>query len=101
LSRLPERTQSIAKTIVAYVAESTTSEYPYLQVVDAMRAPELDVEGVTSRERSDAYGALRNERIIEEDSPHGRVRIRVPLTAAALRVEGPKLRREALIALQD
>lgn len=101
LGRLDDRIHAIAKIIVAHVAESTTSEFPWLQVADALRAPELEVAAVTSRDRSEAFSALKYEHIIEEDAAGVRVRVRVPLTAAALRAEGPRLRRESVIVLED
>ena len=80
----------IAQVILAHIAECTTVDFPWLSRADAVAAPGL--LSVPASARHEALNALEQELAIETEKNPPRVRIRVPLTAAALREDGPALR---------
>jgi hypothetical protein len=95
LLRLPRRTQGLAQLILVHIAERTTPDYAWEPVANAVASEELP-GGVSRNEALEALKRLEEERVITWDRGSGsRVRITVPLTAAALRQEVLLLRDEA------
>ncbi|WP_437815127.1 ATP-binding protein [Sorangium sp. So ce1078] len=94
LKRLTPRVQAIAKLILVQVAQRTTPEYPWLSIADGSAG--ADLRDTYDVERLDAFKALTGEGALEVDGRTGspRVRIRIPLTASALRQDATLLREE-------
>ncbi|MDI1484379.1 AAA family ATPase [Polyangium sp. y55x31] len=95
LKRVSTRTRAIAKILLTQIAQRTTPEYPWLLLTDAIDASELRAVG--DARRLDALKALDSEGALEIDRGAGipRVRIRVPLTAAAVREDAVLIRQGA------
>jgi hypothetical protein len=100
LAALPVRTQSLAKLILVHVAERTTPEYPWESVANAT-AMEVLPRGVTRSDALEALKRLEEERVVTRDKSRSRVRITVPLTAAALRQDIVPLREEAVQSFES
>jgi hypothetical protein len=99
LLRLPRRTQALAKLILVHVAERTTPDFPWEPVASATAAEGIPSD-VSRNEALEALKRLEEERVITWDRGSlSRVRISVPLTAAALRQEVVWLRDEAVQVL--
>lgn len=92
-SRLPLSKQIAVKLVLAYIGAQTSREYPWLsrEVIDLAELPKL-----IDQERHEALTFLERERVIDVDRRGSRVRIVVPLTAAAIREAAPILREEAV-----
>lgn len=99
LARLDDRSQAIAKTVLARLAQRVTVEFPWLPVTTALSAPEL-VGATDERERRAAIQNLEKEQIVLVDRKESRVRIRTPITAAALRDRALSIMEEALLTLR-
>ncbi|MBL4844678.1 MAG: SEC-C domain-containing protein [Planctomycetes bacterium] len=92
LERLNPRRQAVAKAVLANVAERTTADYQWLKTeVLLAETKALDLD---EREPIDAINDLTNDGAIEHDRKADRVRIRIPLTATALREDAAELRRQ-------
>ena len=100
LGRLDDRSQAIAKTILARLAQRVTVEFPWLPVTTALSAPEL-VSTTDERERRAAIQNLEKEQIVVIDRKESRVRLRTPITAAALRDRALSIMEEALLTLRS
>jgi hypothetical protein len=100
LAALPVKTQSLAKLILVHVAERTTPEYPWESVANVMSMEALP-HGVTRNDALEALKRLEEERVVTRDKNRSRVRITVPLTAAALRQEIVPLREEAIQSFES
>jgi hypothetical protein len=98
--RLPPRTRAIVKLLLTYIAEQTSPEYPWLarETIDATDLPQA-----TEKERMDALAFLEKEKVVDHDRKSGRnaVRIKVPLTASAVRETALSIREEALRELRQ
>ena len=84
LARLPVKTQALACLILVHIAERTTPEYPWESVANAT-ATEVLPDNVPRSDGLEALKRLEEERVVTRDKSRSRVRITVPLTAAALR----------------
>lgn len=102
LARLPVKTQALAKLILVHIAERTTPEYTW-ELVANVTAAEVLPSNVKRSDGLEALKRLEEERVVSRDRNGSRVRITVPLTAAALRQDIVPLREEALqsFELQD
>lgn len=98
--RLPPRTRAIVKLVLAHIAEQTSPDYPWLarEAIDAVDLPQA-----TEKDRHDALAFLEKEAVIDIDRKSGRsaVRIKVPLTASAVRETALSTREEALRELRQ
>ena len=92
LDRLHDYRPFAARILLAHIASLTTPESPWISWNAAADAPEL--RRLPLAERLEVLKLLENDQILESDD-RGMVRIRVPLTAAALRVDGHTLRQKA------
>jgi len=95
LKRVEPRARAIAKLLFAQIAQRTTTEYPWLSTAEAIDVS--DLRGAGEAERLDALTILNREGAIELDHMAGipRVRIRIPLTAAAVRENAVLIRQDA------
>ena len=100
LSALPVKTQALAKLILVHIAERTTPEYPWELVSNATETEALP-RSVTRNDALEALKRLEEERVVSRDKSRSRVRITVPLTAAALRQEIVPLREEAIQSFES
>lgn len=100
LRRLSARLQAVAQLLLLQVAQRTTREYPWLSVADVGEG--ADLRGVDGAEIVQAQRALVDEDVLDVDGRTGtpRFRIRVPLTASALRQDATVLRQESKQKLQ-
>ncbi len=99
LKRLPRQDQHVAKIILANIAATTTQEYEWTTKREAIDVPEL--VGIDPSKRYNMLRALTDERAIVSDEKNSTVKIRVPVTAAALREDSDKIRHEAASFLED
>jgi hypothetical protein len=99
LKRLPAYSQALAKITLAHIAERTSTNHPWLQKWTAVAAPDA-VTLTRDEERWSALATLENERVLETDSTRSQVRIRVPLTASAIREHGYMIRQAAVRTLK-
>ena len=96
LLRLPRRTRALAQLILVHIAERTTPDYAWESVANVTVAEDLPRD-VSRNEALEGLKRLEEERVITWDRRSGsRVRITVPLTAAALRQEVLLLRDDAV-----
>src|SRR5262249_14199003 len=79
LERLPKRLQAIAQTLLAYLAQRTTAEFPWLSRSHALEPPKI-VRQTSEEERHSALVYLERERAVELDPDRNQARVRVPLT---------------------
>jgi len=100
LAALPVKTQSLAKLILVHVAERTTPEYPWESVANVLSMEALP-RGATRNDALEALKRLEEDRVVTRDKSRSRVRITVPLTAAALRQEIVPLREEAIQSFES
>lgn len=101
LAKLPKSMQSVAKLAFAHLASRTTTEYPTRPLNELLDAPELLDEKVRGL-RDTAISHLQKEQAITVDTHRGieRVRISVPLTAAAVRWDAQLIRQQSLAELR-
>jgi hypothetical protein len=97
LAHLPVRKRAVAKVLLTHIAERTSTDYPELAKWVAVEPPEL-LRISTEQERQAALTILIQEGALEFNATNSHLRIRVPLTAAALRANAI---RERDLALQE
>jgi hypothetical protein len=97
LAHLPVRQRVVAKVLLTHIAQRTSTDYPELVKWEATQAPEL-LRVSTEQERQAALRILEQEGAIAFNAGSSHLRIRVPLTAAALRSNAV---RERELALQE
>lgn len=94
-SRLPGRLAALCKIMFAHISQHTTVEFPWLHQSRAVHVPGLPA-GISESERLDAIMCLEREFALEIDRQNARCRVRVPLTAAAMREVAVVVREDAL-----
>lgn len=99
LKRLPRVDQNISKILLANIAATTTQEYAWTTKREAIDVPEL--VSVDLGKRYAMLLALAKERAIDVNDKNGTVKIRVPVTAAALREDSDKIRHEASSLIEE
>lgn len=101
LAKLPKAMQAVAKLAFAHLASRTTTEYPTRPLSELLDAPELLDEKARGL-RDAALSHLQKEQAIMVDSHRGieRVRISVPLTAAAVRWDAQVIRQQSMAELR-
>jgi hypothetical protein len=99
LERLPERRQACAKALLATIAQRTSRESPWLLRWVALEHPGL-AQRTSEELRQEALKALLDERLLELDSRRSKVRIRVLLTAEAIRRDASEILERAFSQLR-
>jgi AAA ATPase domain len=91
-SRLSGERPSAVKLLLSFIAAQTSLDYPWLSRGD------IDAADIMASEfdRHEALAFLEKEHVIEIDRKSSRVRISVPITAAAVREDALMIREEAL-----
>jgi len=86
--------------LLSHIAQRVTTEFPWLATGVAINSPDI-LRLTDERERLGALKNLEKEGALEIDKIAGRVRIRVPLTADAVRAHAIVIRQEAIIDLRS
>lgn len=97
LARLEIRDRAAAKILLANIALRTTRDYPRLSIDEAIDHP--DVRSLTEAKRMEILRSLRDVAAVLLDSSS--VRIRIPLTAAALRHDAQELIHDGAVHLRS
>lgn len=99
LKYLPVDQQLAAKIILCRISQQTTAELPWMQRLEAIGDPVL-----ISFKKSTLLELVRilsNEGAMESDDSLARVRIRVPITASAMRRDAERLKQDATLQLEE
>lgn len=99
LLRLNPRSRAVAHLLLTLVAERSTAEHEWVAVTSLLQ--ELQGGGLGEREIFASIKDLVNEGALVHDQKLARLRIRVPLTAGALREDGREIQRTARTELQE
>ena len=99
LLRLPKNVRELAKLLLVHLAEHTTTDFPWLETQRALSPLNLP-SSATIDQCEKALKALTAEEAVTQDKAT-RVRVTVPITAAALRRGAPEIQREALFGLSS
>jgi hypothetical protein len=87
LKRLPTRIQAAAHALLAHIAQRTSEHFPLVPRWQVLEHPRL-IQLTNEEERQAAMKALLNERVLELDPiTRGSVRVRVLMTAEAVRMD--------------
>ena len=100
LDVLAPRGREMAKRILSHVAQCATTDFPWVLTADAIDVPEL-LRIASEKERLNVIGILERIEAIERDKEHGKLRIRPPLTARALRADAVTIRQQAMDELKN
>ena len=99
LKYLPLEQQHAATIILCRIALHTTSEHPWIKRMEAIAEPSL--LKMKNSTKLEILRRLANENAIENDDNLARVRLCVPVTAAALRHNGERLKQEAVLQFEE
>jgi hypothetical protein len=100
LALLDDRSFAVAKIVLAHIAQRVTLEFPWLPLAAAQNPPDI-AQDTTDRERSQALRNLEEVEAVFVDRKESRVRIRIPITAAALRHRAVSVIEEATLVLRQ
>src|SRR5207245_4140399 len=105
LKRLSPREQAVARLMLASIARLTSTQKPgwkKWKLIEKQSIDDPEVQHFTTEvERVIALKYLENERVVELDKARSEVRIRIPLSAAAIREDARDIHDEALRQLKS